>query len=662
MFIRYHLIYFAIGCLLSVLSKYFHPVFFLFLCFYLGWIAHRLGLKYVGMIMLVSIGLFFIPMPNQELPTTLEGTVMKTSLNDCYVQTKQGMVKLYHENDLEFHDHITVKIEELAMNENTNDYAFNEKLYLYGQKVFYKARVKSLIEQTHHYGLYQMIENHLSSKQDVQDYQRLFLLGEKSDAIEDDYQMLSQLSLVHLFALSGMHVHLLYHLFKKSLGLLIPPFYAKWISYLLIGFYVFSIPMQISLYRAFFVMILYELFKKWFHELDVLSFLTIISLYNNPYYIYNVSFVFSYFIYFIVLLTKHLCYSSSLIYLSSVPIVLFLNYQIPLFSFLFVGVLTPYIEILYQLCCLSLVFPILQIFLEYGFLMLQSIIRFLDASSFYLTMSRPTLGFLMIFYVLYFVLLYKIELHQKWSQVVCMMIALMISFGVFSQYKLYGEVTMIDVGQGDCTLIRLPMNQGNILIDTGGNQDYDLATKTIIPYLKAIGIRKLDYVYISHSDYDHCGALTSLKEHFCVEHVIDSYEKTRQIGCMQVTMLESDSYSMDTNDQSLIMKVDLPAFSILFTGDASSQVEKDLKAKYQHLDIDILKVSHHGSQSASSSNLLSLIEPSIAMIGVKKNNLYHHPSPQVIERLKRKNIKILRTDEDGMFHIRFYGKSRYIFR
>ena len=91
-------------------------------------------------------------------------------------------------------------------------------------------------------------------------------------------------------------------------------------------------------------------------------------------------------------------------------------------------------------------------------------------------------------------------------------------------------------------------------------------------------------------------------------------------------------------------------------------VEKDLYAQLTKYDVDILKVSHHGSQSATSSLLLQAIHPDIAMIGVKKNNMYHHPSISVIERLKRKNIEILRTDEDGMFHIRFYGKSRYIFR
>ena len=242
------------------------------------------------------------------------------------------------------------------------------------------------------------------------------------------------------------------------------------------------------------------------------------------------------------------------------------------------------------------------------------------------------------------------------------MLALFISFFVYSRYKIYGEITMIDVGQGDCTLIRLPMNQGNILIDTGGIKDYDLATQTLIPYFRAIGIDQLDYVYISHNDYDHCGALTSLHEHFPIKHIVESYEQKRQIGCATIQMLKSDRIYTEKNDQSLVMYVQLPACSLLLTGDASTQVESDLSSQLQNLDVDILKVSHHGSRSATSSQFLNDITPSIAMIGVKKNNLYHHPSDEVIERLQRKKITILRTDQDGMFHIRFYGKSRYILK
>lgn len=660
MFIRYHCFYYAIGCLLTVLGKYFHFLFYFGFVFYLIWLYRRFSYWYVIICMgLCCLIIFF---PHHDLSCQSEniiGTVERVSEKYCYVKTNEGMIKLYHSHQLEYKDTIIAKIQYLKMNKATNDNAFDEELYLYGQNVFSKAQLIELNEVEHHYSLYHFLEKRLSSQKDIQAYQRLLLLGEKNEDIQDNYQQLSQYSLVHLFALSGMHVHILYILLFSSMSLLISNRYAKIMTYCLIGYYVFSIPMQISLYRAFFVMVLYDLLKKYLNQLDILSLLFVFSLFYNPYYIYNTSFVFSYFIYFIVILTKKMKYSFIWIYLSTIPIVLNMNYQFPVFSVLIATFLTPFIEVFYSLTCISVFFPFGEFLLGYVVISLQQILQFLDFINYYFQFSKSTFLFIVCYYYLYFLILYQISYRKKISSHVAMLISLMLVFSLYSEFKIYGEVTMIDVGQGDCTLIRLPFHQGNILIDTGGNKDYDLATKTIIPYLKSIGVHYLDYVYISHSDFDHCGALDSLVENFPVKHVIDEYEEYRQIGNIEVRMLKH-SYSSHGNDQSLVMLIQMNGYQLLFTGDISQTVEQELIENYQDIDVDILKVSHHGSATASSPELFEWIHPKIAMIGVKKNNIYHHPSNQVIERLKRKQMTILRTDEDGMFHIRFYPYQKYI--
>lgn len=662
MLIRYRLFYYALGCLLLIIGLYFHSLFLFFLIMYMIWLYHQLS-GYHLLVFIVIAAIILIPHSStSELPTTLYGKVIKLSEKYCYLKTELGTIKLYHEHDLKYGDYIEATIIPLEMNENTNDYAFCEKTYLYSQKIFYKARIDTMISCRSRLSLYHWIEEKMSSHQDIQDYQRLFLFGERTADIQEDYQQLSQFSLVHLFALSGMHVHILFMIFQRILHLFFKQKLAVWLSLLCLAFYIFSIPMQISLYRAFFVLLLYRLFHRWFHELDILAFLVIISLFYNPYIIYNISFIFSYFIYFVLLLTRKLPCSWILIYISTIPIVLSINYQIPLLAIIVGYILIPFIELFYCLCCFSIVFP----FMEKGLLLcielLRMILYFLDDIQSYFVFSKPSLSFIIMFYIFFFLMIYRLELRKQISKIVSMMIALLISFSFYSQYKIYGEITMIDVGQGDCTLIRLPMNQGNVLIDTGGQKDYDLATQTIIPYLKAVGIQKLDYVYISHDDYDHCGALESLMDNFVVKKVISEYEKYRKIGCMEVEMLKSDKIYQNSNDQSLVMKVKIADMTILFTGDISKEVENDLLDKYGKIDIDILKVSHHGSKTSSSVSLFRMIQPTIAMIGVKKNNIYHHPSSTVIERLKRKNVTVLRTDQDGMFHIRFYGKSRYILR
>ena len=84
--------------------------------------------------------------------------------------------------------------------------------------------------------------------------------------------------------------------------------------------------------------------------------------------------------------------------------------------------------------------------------------------------------------------------------------------------------------------------------------------------------------------------------------------------------------------------------------------------KYKELKVDVLKVSHHGSLSATSDELLKLIKPKVALISVGKNNLYHHPHKDVIQRLNDYDIHIYRSDETGMVSIVYYGKDNYIYQ
>ena len=196
----------------------------------------------------------------------------------------------------------------------------------------------------------------------------------------------------------------------------------------------------------------------------------------------------------------------------------------------------------------------------------------------------------------------KKEKHLPIHTYICAMFALFISFYITSHYKIYAQVTMIDVGQGDCTLIRLPYNKGNILIDTGGSQYYDIASSTIIPYLKSIGIDHLDYVYISHDDIDHSGALESLERSFDIHHVIKEYEEMRWIDDLKIEMLKTDVRYDNKNDNSLIMYITYKGTHFLFTGDISKKVEKDLYFKYKKLNVQVLKVAHHGSRSSTSPN------------------------------------------------------------
>lgn len=232
----------------------------------------------------------------------------------------------------------------------------------------------------------------------------------------------------------------------------------------------------------------------------------------------------------------------------------------------------------------------------------------------------------------------------------------------------------MDVAQGDSAFIRYPHNKLNILIDTGGNYQYETA-KNIITYLKSINVKKLDYLILTHGDYDHMGETINLVNNFKVEKVIFNCgeyndlekelikvldkKKISYYSC--ISKLNIDKYKLqflnnndygNENDNSSVIYTELNNHKFLFMGDAGVGVEQDLTEKYNIQNIDVLKVGHHGSKTSSSKSFIDEITPKYSIISVGKNNRYGHPNDSVLETLE--DSKIYRTDQDGsiMFKIK----------
>ncbi len=207
-------------------------------------------------------------------------------------------------------------------------------------------------------------------------------------------------------------------------------------------------------------------------------------------------------------------------------------------------------------------------------------------------------------------------------------------------------ITQLDVGQGDCCLICFPFSTHGLLIDAAGNPYRSLADEIIAPYLYGQGIRSLD-VIITHEDYDHNGSLARLKELINVKKVYD--QKQQVITCNGLMIHDPlyDERYEEGNDGSLISLFAIDQFRFLYTGDVSWKVESDLVDRYGQLEVDVLKVSHHGSVSATSEKLLASLRPDIALISAGKNNYYDHPHPQVVERLENFGVRIYSTKQAG---------------
>ena len=227
-------------------------------------------------------------------------------------------------------------------------------------------------------------------------------------------------------------------------------------------------------------------------------------------------------------------------------------------------------------------------------------------------------------------------------------------------------VQFIDVGQADCILIS--NKDHNMLIDAGNNDD----GKKIVNYIKELGINKFDYVVGTHPHEDHIGGLDNIIDAFDIdnvylpnaiantstfESVISSLEKKNynvtiptigdkfNLGEAEFEILYTGEDEEDLNNSSIVLKMIFGNYSYMFMGDASSKVEQLLSKEV--IDVDVLKVGHHGSKYSSKKDFLSKVTPDYAIISVGKDNSYGHPSKETIDNIKKYTDKIYRTDQLG---------------
>jgi competence protein ComEC len=234
------------------------------------------------------------------------------------------------------------------------------------------------------------------------------------------------------------------------------------------------------------------------------------------------------------------------------------------------------------------------------------------------------------------------------------------------------QITYINVGQGDCILLRDP-NGFTILVDGGK----PAAGPTIVSYLKSKGITSLDVILATHADSDHIGGLiTVLRDDSIAVHRVlyngyagstatwsnflaavtnkgltleaAQFPETLHLGTLTVWIMNPASGlgSPETNDASVVMKVIYGTKAFLFTGDISSTIEATVIARNTPLASDVLKVAHHGSAYSSSPNFLASVEPEEAVISVGVNS-YGHPSEGTIARLQASGARVWRTDLNG---------------
>ncbi len=255
------------------------------------------------------------------------------------------------------------------------------------------------------------------------------------------------------------------------------------------------------------------------------------------------------------------------------------------------------------------------------------------------------------------------------------------------------EVTVLDVGQGDALFVVSPGGK-TMLIDGGGafggfsgheqNNGIDPGEEAVSPYLWSRGFQKLGVVALTHAHQDHLGGLTAILENFQVEKLwigrevsspalanLEEIAKARQIPIEHE--LRGKSFSWDgiegaflwpeilteeiapsaKNNDSLVLRLRYRNRSMLLPGDAEKQAEQEILAENpaDAMHADVLKIGHHGSKNSTSPEFLAAVQPRVGIISAGEDNLYGHPNAELLERLAKANVRILRTDRDGAIHV-----------
>lgn len=262
------------------------------------------------------------------------------------------------------------------------------------------------------------------------------------------------------------------------------------------------------------------------------------------------------------------------------------------------------------------------------------------------------------------------------------------------------QVTMLDVGQGDCIFIRTPDRRA-YLID-GGSSDVKNAGKYIIePYLKSQGIHKLDAVFVTHGDEDHIGAIEEMLKRrkmgvrivrliFPPQSVWDEklfrLAETGQ-GCgAKICIIEKEKQLLEKsgkeifrivclgpdtgqkmepgNEASMILAMEYQKRRFLFTGDVEGTGEEtltqELKEHYQNVQWDFLKAAHHGSKNSTKETFLESVYPKYTLVSSGRNNRYGHPHKETLKRLEKYGSRMYGTASSGAVTIRVNGRKAWL--
>lgn len=576
---------------------------------------------------------------------------------------------------------------------NTVPNNFNYRKYLYHQKIFYLFSIdkyeiyddNNILDKAKDY----LIKRSYSLENG--DFLLALVLGDKSLIGSDEYNLYQKNGTSHLLAISGSHVAVLLAIFGRLFKRFkdIPKLLI--LSFILL-FFGFVTDFQAAVNRAIIFFIINQINKIFalnYSNLHILLFTAFLLIILNPFVIYDLGFIYSFVVCGGIIynsdkitgnyITK-LFKLSFIAFLYSLPISAFINYEVNIASIIANMFFVPWISlIVFPLSILTFIVPLLNPLLNIVLNLTDLFNTLFSKISIFINVPKMSLLLVLILFI--FIILSKNK-KRYYLLIVTILIFIKIYPRLDNNFCLY----YLDVGQGDSAVLISPHQDKVIMIDTGGkmpfikedwtqnNKNYNLSDNTI-KFLKSQGITKIDYLIISHGDYDHLGEAIYLINNYQVGKVIFNNDILNTLELDIIATLEKKNIkyyqnvseididenkllflktplSDNENDNSNVIYLNYAGTKLLFMGDAGTDVEDNIIKKYNLENIDILKVGHHGSKTSTSKDFISSIRPQYSIISVGRNNRYNHPNQEVLDNLK--NSIIYRTDINGtiMFKIK----------
>ncbi|MCT4621179.1 MAG: DNA internalization-related competence protein ComEC/Rec2 [Marinisporobacter sp.] len=537
------------------------------------------------------------------------------------------------------------------------------------------------------------------------------LLGDKDKLDIDVYETFKKVGVAHVLAVSGLHVGIIYMYIQKLLKKFSVT--VKTITILaILSFYVIITGCAPSVSRAVSmacILILAPLLNRRYDSLSAIAIVGLIFLIINPFYLFELGFQLSFIATFTIILfyksilsklkfkfefirkalaismaaqigiipvvAYHLNYISLGAFIVNIPIVMIVGIIVPIgIMMVFIGSVSASIGSILG----WIVSWLIKIMIS-----LSMLIEAIPYSN--IEVISPRLYFIFLYYIFFAIWMIdnkeikRIPINKRKGMGIVVGVYIIITFTLYL-FPGKMEITFVDVGQGDCILIKTPMKK-NILIDGGGSiqKGLDIGEKTVVPFLRKNGIGKIHIMILSHIHKDHIDGLIGVAKHLKVENLImgtDYYQsedlkrlkencssqKTKVYQCLKNDEIDIEknlkikilhpgkslilSSGDDINNNSLIVLMEYKGYNILFTGDIEAEGEQEILESYPNLSVDLLKVAHHGSNSSSTDEFLEVVKPTIAVIQVGKN-VHGHPHKNILNRLKENSAAVFRNDKDG---------------